>query len=148
MRFGPQALLRAVAYAERNKRDFLTALPQIDPAGFLCDTVFAGRGFIGALSTRLWRLRDPDTPDVLGVGAFLKVLTAASQACLVAGSVLASAWTGRRLTAAVFFPPVALLLVAYLSLRSGLVGGRIGGITWRGVTYDAATLRDAQRFRL
>ena len=44
VRFGPLALKKAIAYAESRQLDFLTALPQIDPAGFLADTVFSVSG--------------------------------------------------------------------------------------------------------
>jgi hypothetical protein len=251
VRFGPQALRRAISYAERHQLDFLTALPQTDSAGFWADTIFAGTGLVMALTSRPWRVREADTADVFGVGAFLLVrrsaylrspgfewlklevaddmalclmlkraggrcdvvngrglvslrwyaslremtqkmqknfygilgrfslarcvavavgcvalatlpllallpqapvalawLTLASQLCLLAGGVIFSAWTGRDPLYPALFPHVALLLLAFMSVRAGVLGHRAGGIVWRGQRYDAALLRSQQRFRM
>ncbi len=75
-------------------------------------------------------------------------MTAASQLCLAAGAVLDSLWSGRRPLYPALLQPVALWLVAFMALRAGVLGARLGGIEWRGVRYDARLLRDAQRFRV
>ncbi|MBL8937505.1 MAG: glycosyltransferase [Archangium sp.] len=251
VRYGPQALRRAITYAEQHQLDFLTVMPQTDSAGFLADTIFAGTGLVMALTSRPWRVRDMTTTDVFGVGAFLLVrrsaylrspgfewlklevaddmglclmikraggrcdvvngrgmislrwyesfremtekmqknfyaimgrfslarsvamaagcvafalspwlallpqapaplgwLTLASQSALVVGTLLFSRWSGRDPLYPALFPNVALLLLAFMSVRAGVLGRRMGGITWRGVRYDAALLRSQQRFRL
>lgn len=251
VRYGPQALRRAITYAEQHQLDFLTAMPQTDSAGFLADTIFAGTGLVMALTSRPWRVRDMDTKDVFGVGAFLLVrrsaylrspgfewlklevaddmalclmikqaggrcdvvngrgmislrwyesfremtekmqknfyaimgrfslarsvamavgcvafalapwlallpqtpvplvwLTVASQLSLITGAVVFSVWTGRDPLYPALFPNVALLLLAFMSVRAGVLGHRMGGITWRGVRYEAALLQSQQRFRM
>lgn len=251
VRYGPQALRRAITYAEQHRLDFLTAMPQTDSAGFLADTIFAGTGLVMALTSRPWRVRELDTKDVFGIGAFLLVrrsaylrspgfewlklevaddmalclmikraggrcdvvngrgmislrwyesfremtekmqknfyaimgrfslarsvamavlcvtlavspllavlpqtpallvwLTVASQLSLMTGSVVFSVWTGRDPLYPALFPNVALLLLAFMSVRAGILGHRMGGITWRGVRYDAALLESQQRFRM
>ena len=77
VRFGPLALKKAIAYAESRQLDFLTALPQIDPAGFLADTVFSVSGVALGLQFPPWKLRDPNRPEFFGIGAFMLVRRAA-----------------------------------------------------------------------
>lgn len=251
VRYGPQALRRAITWAEQHQLDFLTVMPQTDSAGFLADTIFAGTGVVMALTSRPWRVRDMNTTDVFGIGAFLLVrrsaylrspgfewlklevaddmglclmikraggrcdvvngrgmislrwyesfremtekmqknfyaimgrfslarsvamavgcivfalapwlallpqtplplvwLTAASQVSLVVGTLLFSRWTGRDPLYPALFPNVALLLLAFMSVRAAILGRRMGGIMWRGVRYEAALLESQQRFRM
>lgn len=54
---------------------------------------------------------------------------------------------GRRLLPALF-APIGLVVLAFVVLRAGVIGARLGGITWRGGLYRSDTLRDAQRFRI
>lgn len=77
VRFEPLALKRAVAYAEARGLDFLSALPQVDPAGFLADTVFATSGVALGLQFKPERIRDAAKPDIFGIGAFMLVRRAA-----------------------------------------------------------------------
>lgn len=251
VRYGPQALRRAITWAEQHQLDFLTVMPQTDSAGFLADTIFAGTGVVMALTSRPWRVRDMSTTDVFGIGAFLLVrrsaylrspgfewlklevaddmglclmikraggrcdvvngrgmislrwyesfremtekmqknfyaimgrfslarsvamavgcvvfalapwlallpqtplplvwLTAASQVSLVVGTLLFSRWTGRDPLYPALFPNVALLVLAFMSVRAAILGRRMGGIMWRGVRYEAALLESQQRFRM
>ena len=46
------------------------------------------------------------------------------------------------------FPNVALLLIAFMCVRAGLLGVRMGGIRWRGHLYETKLLAAAQRVRL
>lgn len=251
VRYGPQALRRAITWAEQHQLDFLTAMPQTDSAGFFADTIFAGTGVVMALTSRPWRVRDMNTTDVFGIGAFLLVrrsaylrspgfewlklevaddmalclmikraggrcdvvngrgmislrwyesfremtekmqknfyaimgrfslarsvamavgcvalalapwlallpqtpsplgwLTVASQVSLVVGTLLFSRWTGRDPLYPALFPNVALLLLAFMSVRAAILGRRMGGIMWRGVRYEASMLASQQRFRM
>ena len=77
VRFGPLALKRAITWAERHELDFVTALPQVDPAGFLADTVFAASGVAFGVQFKPWRVRDRSKPDIFGIGAFMLVRRAA-----------------------------------------------------------------------
>lgn len=43
--------------------------------------------------------------------------------------------------------PVGLVLCTYAGVRSVMVGGRDGTITWRGTTYDVESLREGTQFR-
>lgn len=250
VRFGPQALKRAVAWAEANRLDFLTALPQVEPAGFLADTVFAGSGVVFGAQFRPWRVRDATNEAIFGIGAFMLVRRAAyerspglewlklevaddmglcllikqhggrcdvvngrglvrlnwyasftemkdkmqknffaivgrfslprllavaafstflalgpllaflpstppafrlvglvGQLCLVAAAVTYNRWVGAKVLPGLF-PNVALLLTAFLCVRSGVLGVRAGGIRWRGQLYPTRLLAPAQRVRL
>ncbi len=68
--FGPQALGRAVAYAERHRLGHLVALPRLLAHGPV------ERGFLSAFATlayaafRPWELHRPGTAAFIGVGAF------------------------------------------------------------------------------
>jgi glycosyltransferase involved in cell wall biosynthesis len=248
VRFAPQALKRAVAWAEENGLDFLTALPQVDPAGFLADSVFAGSGVVFG-TQRPWRVRDASSPAIFGIGAFMLVRRAAydrspglewlklevaddmglcllmkqhggkcdvangrglirlnwyasftemkdkmqknffaivgrfslprllavaalcaflalgpllaflpstppvfrlvglvGQLCLVGSAVTYNRWVGAKVLPALV-PNLALLLTAFMCVRSGVLGVRAGGIHWRGQLYPTRLLAPVQRVR-
>jgi hypothetical protein len=44
--------------------------------------------------------------------------------------------------------PVGILLIAYMVVRSAIIGTRIGGISWRGTVYPSEMLRRSQRFKM
>jgi hypothetical protein len=71
-----------------------------------------------------------------------------SQAAFITGAVLFGVWTGRAPLYPALFPSVALLLLAFLSVRAGVLGHHMGGILWRGVHYDSALLKSVQRFHM
>lgn len=66
------AIARAVAHAEAERLDLVTALPEIASAGFLCDVAWNAIGATTGLA-RLWRTRDPASDRAFGVGAFILV---------------------------------------------------------------------------
>jgi len=68
-------------------------------------------------------------------------------ALLIATAVLHARWAARPVLPS-FFAPVGALLLAYTVLRAAVIGARIGGITWRGVFYRSAELREVQRFQM
>jgi len=250
VRLSPEAIARAVAYAEQRGADVVTAYPQIEPAGLLADVTWSFIGCMAGIGLAPWRLRDPESKHAIAIGAFILVRRSAfattpgfsyirlevaddmgvailmkdhgfhcdavngrgdvrlrwyddfremvvrsqknfygimsrfslarglsialllawvgltpallaapvtAQAVLlapalgttamVATSLLHAHWAARPLAPALIAPLGALLL-AFIVLRSALVGARLGGIQWRGVLYDADLLRDAQRFRM
>ena len=65
-------------------------------------------------------------------------------AALLAATFIAARWM-RLSRAAGLLPWVGLLAVSWMMLRSGVIGWRTGGITWRGRLYPSAMLRASQR---
>ncbi|TNE43231.1 MAG: glycosyltransferase [Deltaproteobacteria bacterium] len=57
------------------------------------------------------------------------------------------AWMKRPWLPSIFYP-VGWLLGAWIMLRAGWLGWRLGGIQWRGVLYPSSLLRDQQRLKL
>jgi hypothetical protein len=74
-------------------------------------------------------------------------LPIAVTATIIATSTLEARWSGRPLVPALV-APLGFALVAFMVLRAGVIGVRLGGIAWRGVHYPSALLREAQRFRM
>ena len=77
----------------------------------------------------------------------LRVLCATGYVAMTVAVALAASVTGRPWRAALLWP-LGFLGIAWLSLRSGLVGARLRGIEWRGVVYPSALLAAAQRVRV
>lgn len=71
------ALRAAVAYAERQGLDMLTVWPRFWPGGFWVDAVFSASIRIFTAGARLHKVRDPESPIAVGVGAFNLVRRAA-----------------------------------------------------------------------
>ena len=69
--FAPQALKKAIHYAESHQLDYLSMVPEIKPADFLCNTVFNVSFTAMCAAARPWAVRDPKSDTILGVGAFL-----------------------------------------------------------------------------
>jgi len=72
-------------------------------------------------------------------------LTAIGLVSMTAATAIASARTGRKPG---LLWPIGLLGIAFMSLRAGLIGWRIGGIQWRGVLYPTALLAPNQKVRV
>jgi len=68
--FAPDALARAVAYAEAHSLDHLVLLPDLVAHGFGLQCAIAAFGRQFALSQRLWAVSDPASSASAGVGAF------------------------------------------------------------------------------
>jgi glycosyltransferase involved in cell wall biosynthesis len=66
----PDAVSRAVAYAEREGRDFLTLFPVIPMPGLLLQAFVASGGVIFHAALRPRKARDPKSRHFVGVGAF------------------------------------------------------------------------------
>ena len=77
VRFAPDALKRAVRHAVDGELDLLTALPQVDSAGWLGDMALLAMGPAFVLGNQIWRVRDPQSERAAGVGAFILVRRAA-----------------------------------------------------------------------
>jgi len=68
--FGPDTLLRAVAYAEAHGLDHLTGLPDIRGRGLLLDVLITTFGQLLFGKVRAATLNNPTAPEALGIGAF------------------------------------------------------------------------------
>ena len=82
-----------------------------------------------------------------GIAAGLMAIPIAGQAALVAATAIQARWTGRP-AAPSLLAPVGILVVAFMIVRAGIIGARLGGIEWRGVLYSSEELRDVQRFEM
>lgn len=82
-----------------------------------------------------------------GIGAPLLAVPIAGQIAFVGASAVQARWSGRPVAPSLL-APVGMLLVAFMVLRAGIIGARVGGITWRGVLYRSEDLRDVQRFEM
>jgi glycosyltransferase involved in cell wall biosynthesis len=78
--FGPSALSRAVACAERERRDHLTAFMGLDLRGFWENTFGLCFSVLFFLRFRPWHVRDPRRREYLGVGGFNMVRRSAYEA--------------------------------------------------------------------
>ncbi len=76
----PQALRKAVGYAEAAGRDFLSVLPQIETAGVLGDTVWNLTLALFHIANRPWNIPDEGSPAIGASGAFLLVRRSALEA--------------------------------------------------------------------
>jgi len=77
IQFAPQALRRAVAWAEAERLDHVAVLPELAPPSLWVSAVLTAslRGLFAFL--RPWEVNDPDSPKSIGVGAFNLVRRAA-----------------------------------------------------------------------
>ncbi len=74
--FRPDALRRAMAYAEAQRLDHLAAVPQLHERGALLGVCVGAFSLIFAMFLRPWRIPDPRSAAHGGVGAFNLVRTA------------------------------------------------------------------------
>lgn len=246
---GPDALRKAITYANRAGRDFLSVVPQIETAGFWGDCVWNVTLAFFHAAMRPWKIPDPTSPVVGASGAFLLMrraafdrgpgmpwlrlevaddfgmcllikehggsaellcgagevrltwyasyaemarrmqknlfaitgrfslgrtvlqgmalaalglwpllallrptpavlgVTALGMGLFVANAWIAATWAGRPRWPSLA-APLGSLLSAFMIVRAGWLGHRIGGIEWRGQIYPTALLRAAQRVRL
>lgn len=68
--FAPDALRRAVAFAETRRLGHLVAFPQLVAHGFLERAFVTAFGLLFNLKCRVWDLRRPGSSAYVGVGAF------------------------------------------------------------------------------
>jgi cellulose synthase/poly-beta-1,6-N-acetylglucosamine synthase-like glycosyltransferase len=73
---------------------------------------------------------------------WLHVAGGVMAAAAVVGAALGERWAGRAMHAALL-QPVGSLLFAWIVLRAAVVGGRRGGVLWRGTLYRSELLREA-----
>lgn len=83
----------------------------------------------------------------LPVEPALHLIPLTGAACMTLATVLAARATGRSLFPALCWP-IGFIGTGWMSLRSGVIGHRIGGIQWRGVVYPSALLKAHQRVRM
>lgn len=246
----PDTLKKAICWADRTELDFLSALPTIQSAGFLGDTMINVVLGMFCLGNRPWRVSDPRSATIAATGAFMLVRRSAFDrtpgfewlrlevaddfglcqmikthggrcelmlggeeitirwysslreiiskmqknffavtgrfslpriaaqalvlawlaffplalalpggstwragvlaACLgaqVAMTIAGALFAGRSLVPSLF-PSLGFALTAFVALRSGIVGHRLGGISWRGVVYPTRLLEGRQRVRV
>lgn len=77
VRFRPDALRRAVAYAESSGVDHLVLFPSHKLEGFGEKIFMAGFQVLFSLGHRPWRSADPDSADFMGLGPFNMIRRAA-----------------------------------------------------------------------
>jgi glycosyltransferase involved in cell wall biosynthesis len=68
--FSPDALRRAVAYAEAQKLDLLAVVPRLTERGHLLGICVGAFGLLFPMFFRPWRIADPASRSYGGVGAF------------------------------------------------------------------------------
>lgn len=83
----------------------------------------------------------------LPVDPALHLIPLTGAVCMTLATVLAARATGRSLLPALCWP-IGFFGTAWMALRSGIVGHRIGGIQWRGVVYPSRLLKAHQRVRM
>lgn len=66
----PDALRRAVAWAEAERLDHAVVMPEVDRGGFLLDAAYSAFGRYFAISQRLWEVGRRGSSASVGVGAF------------------------------------------------------------------------------
>lgn len=66
----PDAVSRAVAYAERRGYDHVTILPELLMPGFVLKALVVVGTFLFRMTIRPWKVRDPRSRHYAGVGAF------------------------------------------------------------------------------
>jgi hypothetical protein len=74
--------------------------------------------------------------------AWLTAAGGAVVAGLLAGGALGERWSGRRAWVALL-QPLGGLCMAWIIVRAAVVGGRRGGVLWRGTLYPSEVLRQA-----
>ena len=69
-------------------------------------------------------------------------------AALTLGStVVVARWSGKRAGPALF-APVAVLVLAGMLVRAGVLAALRGGVRWRGTFYRSEALRAGSRYRV
>ncbi len=66
----PEALRRAVAWAEAERLDHAVVMPEVDRGGFLLEAAYSAFGRYFAVSQRLWDVGRRGSSASVGVGAF------------------------------------------------------------------------------
>ncbi len=74
-----------------------------------------------------------------------QALTLLGLLSMTAATAIASSRTGRKPG---ILWPIGFLAMAFMALRAGIIGWRIGGIQWRGVLYPSALLAPNQKVRV
>jgi hypothetical protein len=80
VRLSPEAVARAVTYAEARSLDLVSAYPEIESAGFLGDVAWSYIGCVAGLGLSPHRLRDPEDAHAISIGAFILVRRSAFDA--------------------------------------------------------------------
>lgn len=78
--FAPEALRRAVAYAERREADHLVVAPRCETHGFWERLFVSYFGLMFSFRVRPWEVADPRSRAFVGIGAFNLVRTVAYRA--------------------------------------------------------------------
>ncbi len=145
--FGPSALSRALAFAERERLDHLASFFRLDLRGFWEHAFGLCFSFLFFLRFQPWRVRDPRFPNYLGVGGFNLVRREAYHAIgthrAFALEVIDDMELGRRVKKAGFVSDV-VGSADQISVRwqEGL-GGLMGGLTknaYAGLDYSPFVL--------
>ena len=121
--------------ARAMQKNFFAIMARFSPLRAVALSLFASWIALSALAA------------LLPVSAPLRALCATGYVAMTVAVALAASVTGRPWRAALLWP-LGFLGIAWLSLRSGLVGARLRGIEWRGVVYPSALLAAAQRVRV
>ena len=129
--FGPDALSRALAFAERERLDHLASFFRLDLRGFWEHAFGLCFSFLFFLRFQPWRVRDPRFPNYLGVGGFNLVRRPAYHAVgthrAFALEVIDDMELGRRVKQAGFVSDVVgaadQISVRWQEGLSGLMGG-------------------------
>ena len=80
IRLSPRAVARAIAYAEAHGLDLVSAYPQIESAGFWGDVAWSYIGTLAGVAIAPDRLRNPDSPHAISIGAFILIRRSAFEA--------------------------------------------------------------------
>lgn len=80
IKMAPDAIRRAIGYAERNQVDHLAVAPRIVMPGVLLEAFVVHFLFSFLIFTRPWKARDPKSQFFIGVGAFNLVRRSAYRA--------------------------------------------------------------------
>ena len=129
--FAPDALSRAVKYAEDERLHHLVSFMRLDLRGFWENVFGLSFGFFFFLRFRPWRVRDPKTKEYLGVGGFNMVRRDAYEAIgthrAIALEVADDMELGRKVKTAGFTSDVVgagdLVSVRWQEGFSGLMNG-------------------------
>jgi glycosyltransferase involved in cell wall biosynthesis len=70
VRFRPDALRRAIAYAEQSRADHLVLFPTYDLRSLGEEMMMAGFALLFVFGHRPWAVADPNTKDFMGLGPF------------------------------------------------------------------------------
>lgn len=148
--FAPDALSRAVAFAERERLDHLASFFRLDLRGFWEHAFALCFSFLFFLRFQPWRVRNPRLPNYLGVGGFNMVRREAYHAIgthqAFALEVVDDMELGRRVKQAGFVSDVVgsadQITVRWQEGLSGLMGGLIKN-AYAGLHYSPWVLAGA-----